>query len=111
MTDDEVEGMAARTNGSGQSVNVSVSGLEGIKYFAIVLAIFFLAMMLCIWLAARADDRADDAYEAAARAQRQADLANWTMNNLEGLIVQHGIQIPATFMPHNLTIQPKEHRK
>lgn len=68
-----------------------------------LLGALIVSLVLCVAVSVRAMSRADDAYEAAARAQRQADLSNWTMNNLEGIIQQHGYYIPQEFQPHNLT--------
>jgi hypothetical protein len=56
----------------------------------------------------KADQAISDANAANAlsiRTQRQADLANWTMMNLEGLMVQNHINVPQILAPNN---SPKE---
>lgn len=88
----------ASTNGSGQSVSVVLPTAS-----MWLLGTLIISLVICVAISVKAMERADDAYEASARAQRQADLANWTMNNLEGLMQQHGYYIPQAFQPKNLT--------
>ena len=103
---DEREVRAVGSGHGAAAVNI-VLGSEALRpilwFFGTVTAVSLLVAILSLAIAAASRERAGDAYEAAARAQRQADLANWTMNNLEGLIQQHGVYIPEEFKPHNLT--------
>lgn len=116
-----------------QGANVRIEITEGIaKWLVLVTALMVLGSVIIAGFAlmqaadARADanriageartaiatesgqiavaiERVKTAEDDAARAQRQADLANWTLNNLEGIMTAHGIAVPENLQPHNLT--------
>jgi hypothetical protein len=61
--------------------------------------------------ASTARANSENAQREATRAQAQADLANWTMNNLEGLMKEKGFTIPKELQPKNLGPNWKGRRK
>lgn len=117
MTDGAGRGQTDNTHQEAgeRGANVRIEITEGVaKWLSIVLALMFFASLIGGYLAldkagdakaiaAAAEARAQTAEEDAARAQRQADLANWTVNNLEGIMTAHGIAVPENLRPHNLT--------
>lgn len=85
----------------GASVTVTLG--DGFRQFQLLLLCLIAALFAAGGFAVSAEIKAQDAVDAVARVQRQADLANWTMNNLEGLIQSRGIAIPSNLQPHNFT--------
>lgn len=93
-------------HGSGNSVNVTLGG-QGIWVIAALMVAMIVVLSVTIPISIRAEQKAQEALDTAARVQRQADLSNWTLVNLEGLLQAHNIAVPVEFQPHNL-IKSKE---
>lgn len=98
--------LTANASGNGQSVNVHLGG-QGIWIIAALMVAMIVVLAVTIPISIRAEKKAQDALDTAARVQRQADLSNWTLVNLEGLLQAHNIAVPVEFQPHNL-IKSKE---
>lgn len=107
------DGMTATTGGTGNSVNVRLIGYDNRLFTAAALALSLMAVLYAYGAQSDATQARAEASgaknlvqvdaEQVTRIQKQADLSNWTVMNLEGVMAQHGIDVPDNLRPHNLT--------
>lgn len=85
-----------------QDVHLSIGG-EGVRSFSNMLymnlAIFALVALICAWAAFQAE-----------WASKQAALDVWVIVNLEGVMAQHGVEVPPCLRMNGLGELPKKEK-